>query len=46
MIQEIIALSVFLIAVFYSIFSLGRFMIPLKKKSSHACGSESDTCGC
>jgi len=44
MIQEILAISLFSIALIYSVFQLGKFFIPSKKNHHGNCGS--NDCGC
>ena len=44
MIQEISALFLFFIALFYSFIQLVRFLIPVNKNYTNNCGSTSCSC--
>lgn len=46
MIQEISALTLFALAILYSVFQLGRYLMPVKKSNSPGCASGSGSCGC
>jgi len=44
MTQEIIATTIFVLAIFYGIFQLGKSLLPSKQKHNGGCGSSD--CGC